>query len=79
MLRKMTVKPAELLSLPYGEIAEGKPADLIIFSDKAEWVVDRRQFLSKGKNTPFEGFKLRGRNLLTIVGGRIVYRDPEFK
>jgi dihydroorotase len=79
LLRKMTVNPAELLSLPYGEVAEGKAADLIVFSDRAEWVVDRRQFLSKGKNTPFEGFNLRGKNLMTIVGGRIVYRDPEFK
>ncbi len=79
LLRKMTANPAKLLNLPYGEIAEGRLADLIVFSDRAEWVVDRKMFLSKGKNTPFEGFKVRGKNLLTVVAGRIVYRDPEFK
>ena len=78
LLAKMTVNPARLLDLPYGEIGEGKPADLIVFSDRAEWTVDRRTFLSKGKNTPFDGFKVRGKNLLTIVAGKVVYRDPEF-
>ena len=78
LLAKMTVNPARLLDLPYGEIGEGKPADLIVFSDRAEWTVDRRTFLSMGKNTPFDGFKVRGKNLLTIVAGKVVYRDPEF-
>jgi dihydroorotase len=79
LIRKMTVNPARLLNLPYGEAAPGKPADLIVFSDKAEWIVDKRAFLSKGKNTPFDGLKVRGKNLLTMVGGRIVYQDPEFR
>jgi dihydroorotase len=79
LLTKMTVNPARLLSLPYGELAPGKTADLIIFSDTEEWTVDKKNFISKGKNTPFEGFNLRGKNLLTMVGGRIVYTDPEFK
>jgi dihydroorotase len=79
LLAKMTCNPARLLGLPYGEVAVGKAADLIIFSESAEWTVDRRTFLSKGKNTPFEGFKLKGKNLVTIVGGKVVYRDAEFK
>jgi dihydroorotase len=79
LLTKMTVNPARLLGLPYGELAPGKAADLIIFSDTAEWTVDKRAFASKGKNTPFDGFRLRGKNLLTMVGGRIVFTDPEFK
>jgi dihydroorotase len=76
MLAKMTTNPAKLLNLPYGTIAEGEQADLIVFDERAEWVVDRKSFLSKGKNTPFEGRRVTGKNLLTIVGGRIVYRDP---
>ncbi|OPY66549.1 MAG: Dihydroorotase [Syntrophorhabdaceae bacterium PtaU1.Bin034] len=75
LLKKMTVNPARLLGLPYGEIAPGKTADLIVFDDRAEWTVDRKNFYSKGKNTPFEGFRLRGRNLLTIVNGRVAFRD----
>jgi dihydroorotase len=79
LLRKFTENPARLLNLPYGEIAPGKPADLIIFTDQTEWTVDRNTFLSKGQNTPFHGFKMKGKNLLTIVDGNIVYRDADFK
>jgi dihydroorotase len=78
LLTKMTVNPARLLNLPYGELAPGKEADLIVFSDTAEWTVDKRNFLSKGKNTPFDGFTLKGKNLLTMVGGKITYTDPDF-
>ncbi|MGD0230624.1 MAG: dihydroorotase [Syntrophorhabdales bacterium] len=73
LLSKMTVNPARLLDLPYGAIEAGRPADLICFSEDAEWTVDRNAFFSKGRNTPFHGLTLKGRNLLTIVAGRIVY------
>lgn len=79
LLRKLTENPARLLNLPYGEIAVGKPADVIVFSDQAEWVVDKNDFRSKGKNTPFHGFKMKGKNLLTIVDGTIVFKDPDLK
>ena len=73
LLAKMTVNPARLLDVPYGVLAPGKAADLIIFSDTAEWTVDKNAFASKGRNTPFHGVTLKGRNLVTIVGGKIVY------
>ncbi len=78
LLKKFTVNPAKLLKLPYGELTPGKVADLIIFNPDIEWVVDKNEFLSKGKNTPFHGWKLKGKNLLTIVDGKIVYRDKIF-
>jgi dihydroorotase len=78
LLRKLTENPARLLKLPYGTLQEGSIADLIIFDPNAEWVVDKKQFASKGKNTPFHGWTLKGRNLLTVVGGNIVYRDSTF-
>jgi dihydroorotase len=78
LLRKLTVNPARLLNLPLGEVSPGKAADLIIFNPDTEWIVDREAFISKGKNTPFHGWKLKGRNLLTIVKGEIAYRDPGF-
>jgi dihydroorotase len=76
LLTKMTVNPARLLGIPYGQLAPGRIADLIVFNPHIEWVVDTAVFRSKGKNSPFEGWSLTGKNLLTIVDGRIVYRDP---
>lgn len=79
LLGKFTVNPARLLNIPYGTLAPGSTADLIVFNPGIEWTVDAAQFLSKGRNTPFSGWKLKGKNLLTIAGGRIAYRDPLFK
>jgi len=79
LLRKFTVNPARLLKLPYGQIAPGKVADLIIFNPDIEWKVDRSSFLSKGKNSPFHGWTVKGKNLLTIVDGKIVYKNSSFK
>jgi dihydroorotase len=75
LLRKLTENPARALGLPLGELSQGGPADITIFDPDAEWTVDRSSFVSKGKNTPFHGWKLRGKNRFTIVDGRIVYRD----
>ena len=79
LLKKFTENPAKLLKLPYGELTPGSPADVIIFNPDFEWTVDKNAFASKGKNTPFHGWNLKGKTLLTIVDGKIVYRDPVFK
>lgn len=79
LLWKFTVNPAKLLGLPYGQIAVGKIADITIFNPEAEWKVDRNAFLSKGKNSPFHGWNLKGKNLLTMVDGKIIYMDKTFK
>ncbi len=76
LIEKFTVNPASLLNLPYGEIGIGKAADIIVFNPNIEWTVDKNKFYSKGKNTPFHGWRLKGKNLLTMVNGKIVYRDP---
>jgi dihydroorotase len=78
LLAKFTVNPARLLSLPYGQISEGGAADLVVFDPDRLWTVDPAKFASKGRNTPFGGWKLRGKNLLTVVNGTIVYRDKGF-
>ena len=77
LLTKLTANPARLLNLPQGRIAVGAPADVILFDPSRPWEVDPASFASKGKNTPFKGWKLKGRNLLTIVDGKIAYRDKE--
>jgi dihydroorotase len=76
IIQKMSVNPARLLGLSSGDLSVGKPADLIIFNTALEWTVNKETFLSKGKNTPFHGWKLKGRNLFTMVGGKVVYKDP---
>ena len=75
LLRKFTENPARVLGLPFGELSQGGPADIVVFDPDSEWTVDRSSFVSKGKNTPFHGWKLRGKNRFTIVDGKVVYRD----
>jgi len=58
---KMTKKPAEILNLEPGELKIGAPASLTIFDSEHEWIVDKTQFKSKSKNTPFDGWKLKGK------------------
>ena len=52
---------------------KGEVADLALVSLDDEWVVDPNDFVSMGKSTPFEGWKLKGKNLMTICKGEIVY------
>lgn len=56
------------------EIAAGKPADLTVFDLDEEYVIDPKDFLSKGKSTPFTGRKVFGKCLMTMVNGEIVYK-----
>ncbi len=65
--------PARAFGLPGGRIAVGEPADITVVDPAVEWVVDADAFASKGRNTPFDGWKVRGRATHTIVGGRIVF------
>ncbi|HEX7124636.1 MAG TPA: dihydroorotase [Thermodesulfobacteriota bacterium] len=72
-LAALTVRPAELLGLPAGRLAEGAPADLALVDLEAEWVVDRAALRSRSRNTPFGGWRLAGRVEATLVEGRVVY------
>ena len=65
--------PAKTLGLEGGEIAEGAAADLAIVDLNAKYVIDGKKFLSKGKNTPFNGFEVYGKVHTTIVDGEIKY------
>lgn len=72
LIRKMTVNPANLLSINKGSIMENKPADIIIFNPDEEYTVDVSSFSSKAKNSPYDGYRLHGKVEYTIVGGQIV-------
>ena len=71
LMRKMSQNPAALYHLPYQGIAEGAPADLVIFAADEEWKPE--SFCSKAVNTPFKGWNLTGRVHYTICDGKIVY------
>ncbi|SEM46092.1 dihydroorotase [Mesobacillus persicus] len=69
----LTVKPAETFNLPYGKIAVGAPADLVLLDLEQEEQIDPETFLSKGKNTPFAGWNCKGWPVMTIVDGKVVW------
>jgi dihydroorotase len=70
-----TRKPAALLKLPAGTLAEGAPADLVLFDPDAEWTYEASAGFSKSRNSPWSGQKLRGRVRRTYVAGRLVFAD----
>jgi dihydroorotase len=70
-VRKLSLNPATILKLNKGTLAAGADADITIIDPNIEWLVDTSQFKSKSKNTPFNRWKLKGRAVLTIVGGRL--------
>jgi dihydroorotase len=73
LIERMTAAPARAFSLPGGSLAPGMPGDVVVFDPAAEWVVDPARFRSKSRNTPFGGRQLRGRVVLTLVGGELVW------
>lgn len=73
LLEKMTVNPARLYRLPYGTIAEGAAADLVLFDPQERWTV--QDFASKSSNSPFVGWELYGKVKKTICRGKVVYSD----
>jgi dihydroorotase len=77
VVRALSTRPAELLGLPSGQIAAGAPADLILVDLERPWICEAEKLHSRSKNTPFEGARFEGRVLMTLVGGRTVYKDSE--
>ncbi|MCM3572842.1 dihydroorotase [Mesobacillus subterraneus] len=69
----LTVKPAKTFGLSYGELKAGAPADIVLIDLDLEKEINPEEFLSKGKNTPFAGWKCKGWPVLTIAEGKIVW------
>ena len=75
LIRKFTVAPAELLRLAKGTLRAGADADVTVIDLEREWVFEREQSASKSTNSPFYGWPLKGRAVMTIVGGKIVWNE----
>lgn len=73
----LAVKPAEIFQLNAGTLTIGAPADLAVFTIEHLSEIDKKDFLSKGENTPFVGWKVKGETLLTFVDGKIVWQKEE--
>ena len=73
----MSTKPATIFNLPYGKLEVGAVADITIIDLDKEMEIDSTQFLSKGKNTPFNGYRVAGWPVMTLVDGKVVYKDEQ--
>jgi len=73
VIRRITLDPCRTFGLPFGSLAVGAPADIVIMDPEASWTVDASSFHSKGKNTPLDGHTLRGQVVMTLVDGRVAY------
>ncbi|MET3194387.1 dihydroorotase [Bacillus sp. OAE603] len=73
----MTVKPAEVFKISRGKIEVGAVADLTVIDLELQEEIDSTTFLSKGKNTPFDGWKCKGWPVMTMVNGKLVYESGE--
>lgn len=75
MVEKMSWNPAQILGLDCGTIQEGHPADVIVVDVEHSYKIDKTKFASKGRNTPFDGWDVKGKVLYTICDGKIAYEE----
>ena len=73
LLEMFTVNPARLLQIDAGTLSVGRAADITLINPDLKWTVDASQFQSMSRNTPFDGWKLKGRAVRTIVAGKTVW------
>jgi dihydroorotase len=72
-IARVTCGPARILNIPYGELAVGRAADVCIFDQNANWRLNHETMGSRGKNTPFMGWEMRGRVRYTLRDGHIIF------
>ena len=80
MAEKMSYNPAKVLGLAdeKGSVSEGMIADIVVFDPKREYRIDKNTFFSKGKNTPFDNYAVKGDVRYTFVGGKMVYENTAY-
>lgn len=75
MVEKLTSRPAEIFNLDRGTLGVGGIADIVIFDPDAEVVIDVSKFKSRSKNSPFDGWKVKGQVIRTLVAGKTVFSE----
>jgi dihydroorotase len=73
LIEKLTINPARVLGINRGTLATGAKADVTIIDPAMEWTIEPKQFRSKSRNSPFAGWKVKGRATVVIVGGNVKY------
>jgi len=76
-IARLTIGPARALGLPGGTLEVGRPADITVINPGLKWELDPARLYSRGRNTPFGGWKMKGAAIRTLVDGRMVYRREE--
>jgi dihydroorotase len=79
LVELLSVNPARILRVPGGALTPGMPADLTILVPELATTIAAHRLRAKSKNMPFEGWQLRGGVAATLVGGRLVYSNPDVK
>jgi dihydroorotase len=77
LVELMSVNPARILKVPGGTLAPGSVADITVLAPDLQVTIDREKLRSKSKNTPYHGWTFTGGVAATLVGGRVVYSNPE--
>jgi dihydroorotase len=74
LVARLTINPARVLGIEGGTLSIGAPADVAVIDPEARWTIDPRAFRSAARNCPFAGWEVRGRVMMTLVGGKVVFQ-----
>jgi len=80
LIAKLTCEPAKILNSKHSQLGTlkiGCKADITVIDLNREWIVESQNFLSKGKNTPYQGYRMKGKVIATFYEGNIVYQDND--
>ena len=75
LVEKMAWAPARVFGLEAGSLSKGMPADITVIDPELSWIVDDKNFYTKGSHSPFIGRELKGKAVMTLVDGKIVMQD----
>jgi dihydroorotase len=74
-IEKLTSNPARIIGVDLGRLTPGLPADVSLFDPNREFTVDVNQFRSKSRNSPFDGWQLRGKTVMVLRDGKIIFTE----
>ena len=70
MVEKLSLNPARILGIPGGTLKQKTPADITLIDPEKEWTIDVNNFYSRSRNSPFDGWKVKGKAVQVLVEGR---------